>query len=172
MTTIASTASTQFPDTHADLRARVMPYAHPILDIQGITSWQFAMLQFIVSLLLLIVALNVAILIYARTATRQGEIAVRTALGASRGRLVAQLFIEALVLCGLSAGAGVLLAQVGIRMGHAIMETEVGRLPYFIDAGIPASGIRLRRAADAGRGGDRRRAARAARRPAGAWRRR
>jgi putative ABC transport system permease protein len=138
LTTIASMASTLFPDTHTDLRARVMPYAHPILDIQGITSWQFATLQFIVSLLLLIIALNVAILIYARTATRQGEIAVRTALGASRGRLVAQLFIEALVLCGTAAGAGLLLAQVGIRMGHAIMETEVGKLPYFIDAGIPA----------------------------------
>ena len=138
LTTIAARASTLFPDTHADLRARVMPYAHPILDIQGITSWQFAMLQFIVSILLLIVALNVAILIYARTATRQGEIAMRTALGASRGRLVAQLFIEALVLCGTAAGAGLLLAQVGIRMGHAIMETEVGKLPYFIDAGIPA----------------------------------
>jgi putative ABC transport system permease protein len=138
LTTLATRASTQFPDTHANLRARVMPYAHPILDIQGITSWQFALLQFVVSLLLLIVALNVSILIYARTATRQGEIAVRTALGASRGRLVAQLFIEALVLCGIAAGAGLLLAQVGIRMGHAIMETEVGKLPYFIDAGIPA----------------------------------
>ena len=137
LTTIASRASAAFPDTHANLRARVMPYAHPILDIQGISSWQFAVMQFVVSLLLLIVALNVAILIYARTVTRQGEIAVRTALGASRGRLVAQLFIEALVLCGLAAGVGLLLAQVGIRMGHAIMETEVGKLPYFINAGIP-----------------------------------
>jgi putative ABC transport system permease protein len=138
LTTLAARASTQFPDTHEGLRARVMPYAHPILDIQGITSWQFAMMQFTVSLLLVIVALNVAILIYARTATRQGEIAVRTALGASRRRLVAQLFIEALLLCGLSAVAGIFLARVGIRMGHAIMETEVGRLPYFIDDGIPA----------------------------------
>ena len=50
------------------------------------------------SLLLLIVAVNLAILVYARTATRQGEIAVRTALGASRGRIVGQLFIESLVL--------------------------------------------------------------------------
>ena len=139
LTTIASRASTLYPDTHTGLRARVMPYAHPILDIQGITSWQFATLQFVVSMLLLVVALNVAILIYARTATRQGEIAVRTALGASRGRLVSQLFIEALVLCGLASGAGLLLAQVGLRMGHAIMETEVGKLPYFINAGIPAA---------------------------------
>ena len=137
LTTLAARASTEFPDSHESLRARVMPYAHPILDIQGITSWQFAVMQFTVSLLLLIVALNVAILIYARTATRQGEIAVRTALGASRRRLVGQLFVEALLLCGLAALAGIFLARVGIRMGHAIMETEVGRLPYFIDNGIP-----------------------------------
>ena len=100
------------------------------MDIQGTTSWEFAMVQSMVSLLLLIVTLNVAILIYARTATRQGEIAVRTALGASRGRLVTQLFVEALVLCGVSAFAGVMLARVGLRMGHAITETEVGRLPF------------------------------------------
>ena len=137
LSAIASRASTQFPDTHATLRARVMPYGHPIMDIQGVTSWQFAVMQFTVSLLLVIVALNVSILIYARTATRQGEIAMRTALGASRARLVAQLFIEALVLCGASAAAGLLLAQVGIRLGHSIMETEVGRLPYFMNPGIP-----------------------------------
>ena len=138
LTTIASRASTQFPDTHADLRARVMPYAHPIMDIQGLSTWDFAVLQFVVGLQLLVVAVNVATLIYARTATRQGEIAVRTALGATRGRIVAQLFIEALVLCSLSAGAGLLLAQIGLRMGHAIMETEVGRLPYFVYVGVPA----------------------------------
>ena len=54
--------------------------------------------QLMVSLVVVVVALNVAVLLYARTATRRGEIAVRTALGASRGRIVAQLFIEALVL--------------------------------------------------------------------------
>jgi putative ABC transport system permease protein len=138
LTTLAARASAEFPDTHESMRARVMPYAHPILDIQGITSWQFALMQATVSTLLLIVALNVAILIYARTATRQGEIAVRSALGAGRSRIVGQLFIEALVLCSVAAGAGLLLAQVGIRMGHGIMETEVGRLPYFIGSGIPA----------------------------------
>ena len=55
-------------------------------------------IQVAIVLLLVVVCVNVAILVYARTATRQGEISVRTALGASRQRIVAQLFLEALVL--------------------------------------------------------------------------
>ena len=54
--------------------------------------------QLMVTLLLLVICAHIAILVYARTATRQGEIAVRSALGASRARIVAQLFGEALVL--------------------------------------------------------------------------
>ena len=57
-------------------------------------------IQGAVVLLLIVVCVNVAILVYARTATRQGEIAVRGALGASRRRIVAQLFVEALMLAG------------------------------------------------------------------------
>ena len=51
------------------------------------------------SLLVLILAcMTVGTLVYARTATREGEIAVRSALGASRARIIGQLFVEALVL--------------------------------------------------------------------------
>ena len=49
-------------------------------------------IQTAVVLLLVIVCVNVGILVYARTATRQGEIAVRTALGASRRRMVGAAF--------------------------------------------------------------------------------
>ena len=52
-----------------------------------------------------VVAINLAILVYARTVTRLGEIAVRSALGASRGRILAQLFIEAFALAIVGAGA-------------------------------------------------------------------
>ncbi len=141
LSTLGKRAAAEFPEVNGKLEPRVMPYAHPILDIQGITGWWFASIQAIVSILIVIVAVNVAVLIYARTATRQGEIAVRTALGASRRRIVGQLFIEALVLSGGASVLGLVLAQIGLAQGHAIMATEGGGLPYFVDAGMTKGAV-------------------------------
>jgi predicted permease len=141
LATIGARMAAEFPDTHAQLVPRVMPYAYPILDIQDIDLWEMTLFELMVSLLLVIVAANVAILIYARTATRQGEIAVRTALGASRRRNVGQLFIEALVLSGVAAVVGLLLARFGLAQAHAIMRAEGGSLPYWIELGIPPAAL-------------------------------
>jgi putative ABC transport system permease protein len=65
--------------------------------------------------LLGICAANVATLVFARTATREGEITVRTALGATRGRIVAQLVAEAFVLTSIAAAAGLPLATFVLR---------------------------------------------------------
>jgi putative ABC transport system permease protein len=137
LSTLSARAAAAFPETNGHLDARVLPYSQPILDIQGTSMWQVSLMEAMVSLLLVIVAVNVAILIYARTATRQNEIAVRTALGASRRRIVGQLFIEALVLCAGAAAVGLLLARFGVAQGHAIMEAEGASLPYWIDQRMP-----------------------------------
>ena len=65
-----------------------------------------AFMNLVVALLVLVVSGNVALLMFARAATRESEIVVRTALGASRGRLVAQFVAEALVLSTIAAIAG------------------------------------------------------------------
>jgi putative ABC transport system permease protein len=141
VTIIGDRASAQFPDTHATLEPRVMPYSHPIMDIQGVSAWWFASVQATMSLLLVIVSVNLAILVYARTATRHGEIAVRTALGASRRRIIGQLFIESLVLSAVAAGVGLLLMQFGMRTGHQLMQIEGGSsIPYWVTSGVPAAG--------------------------------
>ncbi|HEY0020193.1 MAG TPA: ABC transporter permease [Longimicrobium sp.] len=111
-----------FPATHTRLRPRVLPYALGNDFADDIAQWQVQVLRVIVSLLLVVVCANVAILVYARTATRMGEIAVRSALGASRRRIVAQLFIEALVL---SAGA----AAVGLVAARAVLTWLATKLP-------------------------------------------
>jgi predicted permease len=138
LSALGAQAASAFPSTHAHLQPRVMPYAHAILDISATSVWEFTALQSILSMLAVIVAVNVGVLVYARTATRQREIAVRTALGAGRRRIVGQLFIEALVLSAAASAAGIGLARFGIAQGYAIFAADGnGSLPYFLDPGMP-----------------------------------
>ena len=68
-------------------------------------------IQILIFGLLMVVCGNVGTLILARTAARSAEITIRTALGASRGRILTQLFVEALVLAMLATGLGLLCAN-------------------------------------------------------------
>jgi predicted permease len=134
LSAIGERTSAAFPESHEMIRPMVMPYTHSLTDVQGITVWEVTSGNLMMSLFLIIVTLNVAVLVYARTAARHGEVAVRNALGASRGRIVGQLFIESLVLSLVAAAAGVLLARVGMGMADRIMaaEMDVGT-PFWMD---------------------------------------
>jgi predicted permease len=132
LTAVGQRTAAEFPESNKDLRPMVMPYIHSLTDIQGLTAWTIVQMELMMSLLLVVVALNVAVLVYARTATRQGEIAVRTALGASRARIIMQLFMEALVLSLGASAVGLALAQVGLRLGNKIMEQELGA-PFWMN---------------------------------------
>jgi predicted permease len=94
--------------------------------------------QIAVTLLLVIICVNIAILVYARTATRQGEIAVRSALGASRSRIVAQLVGEAMVLAGIGAVVGLaLISIVAARMDTILAETgATAVIPFWFKVGV------------------------------------
>jgi predicted permease len=132
-------AAAAFPQTNATLKPRLLGYTRPLLDIQDMDLGAVVMGQLTVSLVLVVVALNVAILLYARTATRRGEIAVRTALGASRARIVSQLFVEALVLALVPACLGLALAQYGLDLANRLMFLELslvdGAAPFWLEHG-------------------------------------
>jgi predicted permease len=145
VTALGDRMAAEFPQTHARRRPRVLPYTHAFIGIQG-PEMEMAMrtAQFGIGLLLLLVAVNVAILVYARTATRMGEIAVRTALGASRGRVVAQLFVEALVPSVVAAAVGLTVLQYALKMLVAAVAYDsdgAGRLPVLMDFRVTPSVI-------------------------------
>ena len=137
LTALGKRASIEFRDTHEHLRPQIMPYAKSIVNITG---WRSVGVMSINLPLLMLVALicgNVALLLFARAATRESELIVRSALGAGRGRIIMQLFAEALVLGGVAAVVGLAAASSGLKWVMGVVEAEFlhgGRLPFWFQS--------------------------------------
>jgi predicted permease len=131
---IGRRAAAQLPATHGQLRPQVVEYWRSYLDPSAQSGLVTFSINAFALLLLVLVCGNVAMLLFARAATREGELVVRSALGASRGRIVAQLFAEALVLGAAAAAVGLAAAHLVLRTwGLPYLEMNMGRLPFWFD---------------------------------------
>ncbi|HET7622209.1 MAG TPA: ABC transporter permease [Gemmatimonadaceae bacterium] len=135
---IGQRLAAEYPETHEYRRPTVVPFARTAEPTASGPEmvWLLYMFQLGASLLLVVIAANVAALVYARTAARTAEIAVRTALGASRARVITQLFVEALVLSAAAAALGLSLAAFALGwMDQLLMQKGKG-LPFWFHLGL------------------------------------
>ncbi|HEV8215170.1 MAG TPA: ABC transporter permease, partial [Gemmatimonadaceae bacterium] len=148
--------ASMFPETHKYLRAQVASLRQAVWPIPAETSIVLGSVNLSLVILIALVCGNVALLLFARVASRQTEIVVRTALGASRGRIITQLFVEALALCMLGAVVGLAASNLVLRWVWVIAEGQEGKLPFWMGTSLSpttvlyAAGLTLLAAAIAG----------------------
>jgi putative ABC transport system permease protein len=143
LTTVGRQVAAQSPATHQRLEPIVRPFAM-MTSPAGDPAGQLILYSVyaITAALLALICGNVGLLLFARAASREADLVVRTALGASRGRIVAQMFAEALVLGGLAAVVGVTAAGVALRYwGMGFLEANMGRLPFWFDLSLSPAAL-------------------------------
>jgi putative ABC transport system permease protein len=129
---VARDLARQYPQTNQGLEAVVLPLNAHLMDSE-VLKILFAMLAACL-FVLLIACTNVASLLVAKASRRTREIAIRSALGAARGRIVVQLLSESLLLSLGGALLGVLLARAAVRLfNDVIASTEP---PYWFHIAV------------------------------------
>jgi len=121
----AESLHTRFPKEDSDIDFTVTTVMEQLV---GDYRRRLFVLLGAVGLVLLIACGNIANLLLARGAARSGELAIRAALGAGRGRIVRQLLTESLLLAVIAAAAGLALAAWGIQVLAAAAPAGVPRL--------------------------------------------
>ncbi|HEY7182716.1 MAG TPA: ABC transporter permease [Blastocatellia bacterium] len=125
MEVISERLQRQYPGANSGVRINFTPLYDIIV---GDTQRALWVLLATVGLVLLIACANVANLTLSRMATREREIAIRTALGASRWRVTRQLMTESLLLAAVGGSCGLLLSSWGLGALVAFNPADIPRL--------------------------------------------
>jgi len=126
----ASRLASEYPDANGGISAMVLPLRY--YEVANVRLGLVVLLG-AVAMVLLIACVNVANLVLARGANRVAELAVRSALGASRAALLRQLVTESLVLSLVGGGFGVLMAVWGVR---GLRLLAAGRIPRMDEVAV------------------------------------
>jgi putative ABC transport system permease protein len=126
LSAVMSRLAAEHPETNAGWDVRLVPLRE---QIAGSARTPLVVLLASGVCLLLIVCANLGTLLLARAAARQGEMAVRAAIGATAGRLVRQLLVESALLATIGGAAGVVIAQWGVSaIRHDMLGIDLPRL--------------------------------------------
>src|SRR5438270_13747846 len=125
MSVIAANLAREFPKTNADVGVFVEPMLGDLTAKVRPTLW---MLLGAVGTLFLVGCVNLANLLLARATGRHAEFAVRAALGATRGRLVRQSFVETIPLAIAGVALGVLGADSLLKLLLPLLPPELPRI--------------------------------------------
>jgi len=126
---IAQQLAQEYPESNEGVGSLVKPYTHEYIG-RPVRAVLYTMLGGVLGVLL-IACVNVANLLLARTVQRSKEVAVRSALGASRFRVVSQLLTETLVLAGVGAVLGLGLTYLGMEVFSQVIDSSTTP-PYWI----------------------------------------
>ena len=127
----------QFNDSHAGVKVRVVPLQEEII---GNVRPILLVLLGAVGFVLLIACANVASLLLTRSLARQKEVAIRSALGASRWRVIRQLLTESMMLSVAGGLAGLLIAFWGVPALVAVLpQSQLNAMPFLKSLNIDAS---------------------------------
>jgi putative ABC transport system permease protein len=137
LTTIGRRLAAELRTTHEHLQPRIAPFAEMYMSPSASDFILIRSFNVFALLLVVLLSSNVALLLFARAATRENELIVRSALGASRNRIVTQLFAEALVLGGVSAAVGLVAVEFTLRrFGIEYLEANLGTQPFWVNPGL------------------------------------
>ena len=140
LSALGARAAADSPGTHEHLRPRVVKYVE--LFVGGQAGPQAYLASFIFITLLLVLASNVATMVFARTASRENEIAMRFALGSTRRRILGQFFIEALVLALAATALGLAVVAFGTQwITRLLWEVTGGQVPFWLDSRLNLSTV-------------------------------